>query len=212
MLDNNLRLEKYLTHLPEQERKNISQLTAKNIRDNQWISRSLLRQLLSPILSLPPQHIEFETTANNKPILARKYARNDIHFNVSHCQDAILIGLHSKPIGVDLEKSTRTCSHLKLAKKHFTAEEYQSCQRYDTLDHFLKLWTLKEAYAKATGLGIYASFKSFTVVDPHTHHPSIKNKQHMITLQSLRMHNYLLGIAVQQPEAKPLSVLQHHLK
>ncbi|HJN37644.1 MAG TPA: 4'-phosphopantetheinyl transferase superfamily protein [Gammaproteobacteria bacterium] len=212
LIGNNINLENHLPHLPNQEQHHLTQLTSQVSQQNYLLSRSLLRQLLSPLLSLPPHKINFEKTPSKKPILAPTYGLTNLHFNISHCPGAILIGLHEKPIGVDLENINRPCSFLKLAKRHFTPEEYQDCKRHNSIHYFLQLWTLKEAYAKSMGQGIYASFKSFTVQNTHTSNPSIKNKKNQVTLQSHTLDNYIIGLAIQHPKAHPLPIVNHTLK
>ncbi|WP_066800714.1 4'-phosphopantetheinyl transferase family protein [Moraxella oblonga] len=86
--------------------------------------------------------------AKNIPILS---------FNQSHCaSDYVLIySLDVKNIGVDIENTNRQVKFHNLAKRYFHNDEYKIWQNdyYDECLWF-KLWTIKEAVLKASGIGI----------------------------------------------------------
>lgn len=80
-----------------------------------------------------------------------------LQFNQSHCSSdyALIYSLDIKNIGVDIENSHRQVRFDDLAKRYFHADEYALWQN-DERDKCLwfKLWTIKEAVLKASGLGI----------------------------------------------------------
>jgi 4'-phosphopantetheinyl transferase len=67
-------------------------------------------------------------------------------------------------IGVDVERWDRALDHLNLANSVFARPEIQRLRRTAgdvRAQVFTTLWTLKEAYAKALGLGLTFPFREF---------------------------------------------------
>ena len=79
---------------------------------------------------------EMEYGSSGKPIFA---AYPEIHFNLSHTDGAVLVGLSDWPIGVDIEKIRTVSDTLK------------NRLGGDTPEAFFRGWTRREARAKRTG-------------------------------------------------------------
>jgi len=124
------------------------------------VARGALRALLGRYLEREPGAIQFEYGAHGKPALARDFARIDLRFNLSHSRDIALIAFgvgHS--IGVDLEHGDRAVDALALAGRYGSTRERAMLETLDPGSRsrrFIELWTCKEAWLKATGLGITA--------------------------------------------------------
>ncbi len=119
------------------------------------IARGVLRQILGDYLHQEPQAISFHYGKYGKP------AVEDVAFNLSHGQNLGLYGIirdvSSLKIGVDIEEGGRSLDPLSLAERFFTASEYQLLQQSSPEEQshrFLQLWTAKEAYLKALGVGL----------------------------------------------------------
>jgi 4'-phosphopantetheinyl transferase len=120
--------------------------------------RGTLRAILGRYLAIDPKQVEFEYQPRGKPFLAAKFANQRLFFNLSHSQDLALCGVsYQNQIGVDLE-CIRTMSDLEsLAKRFFSAEEYEHLRLVSSEEQkqmFFRYWTCKEAYVKATGDGL----------------------------------------------------------
>ncbi|MDK2411042.1 4'-phosphopantetheinyl transferase superfamily protein [Aphanizomenon sp. PH219] len=120
--------------------------------------RGTLRAILGQYLDIAPKQVEFEYQPRGKPLLAAKFADQGLLFNLSHSQDLALLGIsYQNQIGVDLEY-IRTMSDLEgLAKRFFSAREYQYLRLLSPAQQqqiFFRYWTCKEAYLKATGDGL----------------------------------------------------------
>ncbi len=92
------------------------------------------------------------------------YKNEDIYFNISHSGDYLILAVSDKPVGVDIEK--RKNFNFRIAERFFSASEYQWLNAQPKVEfesNFLKIWTAKEAYVKATGRGIAADFTDFSV-------------------------------------------------
>lgn len=82
----------------------------------------------------------------------------DIHFNLSHCKQAVLCALSRKPVGVDVERIGRY--HEDVARYCMNDEEMQQItQASDPEIPFTRLWTQKEAVVKLRGTGLTDSVK-----------------------------------------------------
>ena len=120
--------------------------------------RGTLRTILGQYLDIAPKQVEFEYQPRGKPLLAAKFADQGLLFNLSHSQDLALLGVSCQhQIGVDLEH-IRTMSDLEgLAKRFFSAREYEYLRLLSPAQQqqiFFRYWTCKEAYLKATGDGL----------------------------------------------------------
>ena len=114
--------------------------------------RSLARYALAQRTNVSPHRIALKSDANGKP-----YA-SDLawHFNLTHSAHLIACAVANSPVGIDVEHRQRHIEHLSIAQHYFSAAEYAwlcSKRQHDS-SRFLALWTLKEAYLKALGIGI----------------------------------------------------------
>ena len=76
-----------------------------------------------------------------------------IQFNISHCKNAVLCGIGSKPLGVDVE--TIRPMRERVLHRVLTASEQQEILQSESPELcFLRFWTLKESFVKALGVGI----------------------------------------------------------
>lgn len=87
------------------------------------------------------------------------------HFSISHTKRRVFCVLSEKPVGIDAEEQDRAVD-LRLAGK-ILSESERRC--YETAGDkriaLLRLWVLKEAYAKLTGRG-WGSYLYETDFDP----------------------------------------------
>jgi len=133
------------------------------------IARANLRIILSNYLNLAPQEIEFSYSSKGKPFLAN-YPH--LEFNLSHSQDLAVCALtENSAVGIDLECEETMSPKLidrirRLSKRFLTREESQIIQGSDSEQtKFLQIWTLKEAYLKATGCGLGKLVEVSTIWD-----------------------------------------------
>ena len=90
----------------------------------------------------------------------------EIHFNVSHSGDYILLAVAKEEVGIDIEEITS--SNMDVAKRCFHEKEYKALQASDgkldlQKELFYTYWAAKESYVKCTGKGLSQSFSSFWV-------------------------------------------------
>ena len=142
-------------------------------------SRSILKVLLGLYCQSSPQDIRLDYGPLGKPYLKQNRA---LQFNTTDSQDvALYVFSNWCELGVDLELATRQVRHELIAPRKFTQEEYQqytSCTKSRQRKFFLSLWTRKESYGKALGVGIRYPLNSVNLssqgIDQRT---SVKDKQ-----------------------------------
>ena len=133
--------------------------------------RVALRILLGRYLETSPAEIRFHYEKHGRPEIAFPQDTGGLRFNVSDSGDLALIAIGAgRAIGVDLEKIRHLPDLLELARGFFSAREVAAIlavsedKRHDA---FFACWTRKEAFLKATGMGLMYPLSAFSVsVDP----------------------------------------------
>lgn len=118
-------------------------------------SHCALRRILSGYLNISPAEVLFQSTDTGKPLL--QGAQNWLNFNLSHSGDNALVAVaQERALGVDIELQRDVAYLSKVAKRVFSADEYQQLEdsHFDTT-RFLQFWTRMEALQKCTGKGIF---------------------------------------------------------
>ncbi len=133
-------------------------------------ARGWLRVLLGRYLDTPPGALRFGYGPRGKPFF--DHPSGGMRFNVSHSHGhALLAFARGREVGIDLEAGARLGDDWPgLVRRVFSPREQAElaalpadCQRAA----FLSGWTRKEAYLKATGLGITEGLHSIEVtLDP----------------------------------------------
>ena len=120
--------------------------------------RVLLRELLSEYLGYDASLVTIVEGHNGKPELGNDHHADDVAFNCSHSRGLALFGLtRGTRVGVDLER-IRPLTHLdEMARSYFLPPERRAlgqCAPGARNELFLRCWTMKEAFLKATGEGL----------------------------------------------------------
>lgn len=123
--------------------------------------RAMMRKTLSHYLRVDPQAIELEVGEHGKPFVKN----HTIEFNVSHSGGYFLLGItKDRAIGVDIEHVRKNQDCLALAERFFSPSEFSAIQTAKEVDAaFYRCWTRKEAFIKATGLGLSFGLANFEV-------------------------------------------------
>jgi 4'-phosphopantetheinyl transferase len=113
--------------------------------------------------AVAPHAWTFDSGPRGRPAVARG---GGAHFNLSHCDGlvACAVSRAAEP-GIDVEKLDRVVP-LDVAETYLAADEAKWLYGLPPTarqDGFLRLWTLKEAYIKATGLGLSQPLDAFTI-------------------------------------------------
>jgi 4'-phosphopantetheinyl transferase len=134
--------------------------------------RATLRRLLASYAGAGAGEVLIWRDANAKPRARLEDCRPVPSFNVSHSGDVLAIALcRHGDIGVDVEQTDgRLAIDLEgIARSQFAQAEYAVLMRsppQQRLEAFYRIWTLKEAILKATGVGLYHPLNQIDVAEP----------------------------------------------
>ncbi len=121
------------------------------------VTRALVRTTLSRYLPVPPEAWRFERGVHGRPEIAAP-AGPPLRFNLSHTRDLVACAVTlDADIGVDLEETSEDVDCLALATSVFSSEEIAGLRVLAPMERtrrFFQIWTLKEAYLKARGVGL----------------------------------------------------------
>ena len=122
-------------------------------RDRFALGRMLGRAALARRLGRRPEDIDFEIDSNGRPRLVGDGA----WFSLSHSGALVAAAVAPWPeVGLDIEREDEGADLIGVAASVFTDEEREAIAAAPgdaRLRLFFSLWTLKEAYLKATGMG-----------------------------------------------------------
>lgn len=146
---------------PAEQQQNAS-FGHQKIRDRHTFCRGVLRWQLASLLNEDAGSIEIITSDNGKPTLANSNA--NLFFNYSHSGDYVAMAFtHAHEVGVDLEYTRRERRFASIANHFFCAAEAQDVLALEgpqRKQRFYEYWTLKEAYLKARGEGIFSGLNT----------------------------------------------------
>ena len=157
---------------PEQERRN--RFHFPEDRRDYAIAHDLLRQSLSRYFELPPDDWMFDTGSTGKPAIRNQWVPprrtrgagtiEECSFSLSHTRGLVACAITwNMPVGVDVERTDTGIEVDEVAPHCLSdaeAEALDSVPRDGRPERFIELWTLKEAFVKATGQGLAQSPRS----------------------------------------------------
>ncbi|NLO47455.1 MAG: 4'-phosphopantetheinyl transferase superfamily protein [Clostridiales bacterium] len=109
----------------------------------------LARCLISRRFSVVPESVALTSSASGKPVVLGPKT----FISISHSGDYALCALSEKPVGADIEKLKK--SDERVIRRVCSDAEIRYITEKNTDFRFFQLWTLKEAYAKARGTGVF---------------------------------------------------------
>lgn len=158
--------EAYRRILSEDERDRNERFRHGNVRDDDLITRALVRCSLSEFFPIPPSQWKFRRTRHGRPEVCAPPV--PVRFNVSHTRGLVALALTAAcDVGIDVETFEVETKRIELARRFFAPEESSAILAAPPRDgesRFVELWTLKEAYLKALGFGLSIPLDAFAVV------------------------------------------------
>jgi 4'-phosphopantetheinyl transferase len=125
-------------------------------------SRAVLRRAASTVAGGDPEQFEIARQPNGRPYL-RGCDQFDV--SISHTGAIVVAGVSRLgSIGVDVESASRRVLGPELAERACTDEERARLAALPPAERdraMIQLWTLKEAYSKALGVGLRLPFRTF---------------------------------------------------
>ena len=115
---------------------------------------------------IAPEQWQFTKNYYGKPTISNASLTIPLHFNISHTDKLVVLAVTvDQEIGVDVEYLLRSGKTLEIASSFFSPSEVQQLLTLPPekqKDRFFDLWTLKEAYIKACGMGLSISLDHFS--------------------------------------------------
>ena len=144
------------------------------------VARALVRTTLSQYSDVEPQAWTFRAGPYGRPEIAGPAGVPPLRFSLSHTAGLVALAVALQvDVGIDVEGIKRWPpraenereSGLDIARRYFAPSEADDLEALPPEKQgraFLEYWTLKEAYIKATGLGLSMPLTSFAfeLTDP----------------------------------------------
>lgn len=125
-------------------------------------SRTLLRYAAGMAVGAPPEQFEIARHPNGRPYLR---GCDQVEVSISHTGRIVVAGISRLgAIGVDVEATDRSIQSAEFAERVCSAREQETLRALtpqERAGYLIRLWTLKESYSKALGLGLRLSFRTF---------------------------------------------------
>lgn len=158
------RMDELLHRLSPSEQKRVGALLEEKAVRQYIVSRAMQRQLLASYVGGHPSEIQFGIVAMGKPTLSRP---NEIglQFNTTHSGSLVVIAVTKhRDVGVDVEQLRPISRALAVAKRCYSADEYERLLPLEGpgRDHaFLSTWVAREGTAKARGDSVWRGLASW---------------------------------------------------
>jgi 4'-phosphopantetheinyl transferase len=175
-------VESWRTLLSAEELRRADGFRGETYRQDYITAHAALRFVLGSYLRILPAMVSISASDGTKPVLSvaqqemeaieldretEPEARLDLRFNLSHTKGAVLIGVAAgREVGVDIEWQRPLDDLDGMARTVMSNEEISLWSKLEPerqMAAFYRLWTRKESYLKAIGLGLYRSLQDVTV-------------------------------------------------
>ncbi len=130
-------------------------------------AHALLRVMLSSFADVPPKEWRFLAGPQGRPEIEPGLSPLPLRFSLSHTEQLVAATLTlGRPVGLDVELVDRSLDDMDSVIRLFAKEEIrflQDCGHLRRRHAFFEIWTMKEAFVKATGLGLSLPLDQFAV-------------------------------------------------
>jgi 4'-phosphopantetheinyl transferase len=185
-------------------------------RHEYLIAHALVRAVLSQYAPTPPEAWRFTVGPSGKPELCGPEGVPLLRFNLSHTRGLCACAVtRTQPVGVDVETVARAVSEPLMASCT-SDEEAALVNRASLSDRsslFLDLWTLKEAYLKARGVGLTVPTSAVSYqLGPGaaarvTFGPEVNDDPSAWQFHRCRPRSHYLAVAVRRSAGREFSVV-----
>lgn len=169
------------------------------------LTRAAQRSVLSMYCDVSPMDWQFGEEEGGRPTISGPN-HPQISFNLSNTDGLVACAVSLHRVGVDVENVIRRPAPLEIADHYFCRAEVNQLLRLDAEQrtaHFYELWTLKESYLKARGIGLGLPLDRFGFIgEPlHVHFdPELGDRADDWRFRALRLPpHHQAAVAVQLP-------------
>ena len=164
---NNCSAKQLFSCLSPTEQERARRFKADIISRRYIVAHAAMRDILAKYLGGSATSLDLIQPLNQKPLIHQSQNHLGLHFSLSHSHEiAILAVSQACIVGVDIEHIRPVASVTQIANRFFAASEYELLQKSpkaQQLALFFKIWTAKEAFLKAQGLGISNHLNQFSI-------------------------------------------------
>ncbi|HEV7138385.1 MAG TPA: 4'-phosphopantetheinyl transferase superfamily protein [Steroidobacteraceae bacterium] len=129
------------------------------------VTRALVRTVLSRYARVRPEDWVFSAGPYGRPEISGPLPVPALEFNISHSGDLVMLGVTSgRTLGIDTESIAIRAADIDGLDRYFAPQESAALLALPADERrrrFLELWTLKESYIKARGMGLAIALDAF---------------------------------------------------
>jgi 4'-phosphopantetheinyl transferase len=160
-------IDLYYQYMNDKERAQQKRFHFQKHKHQYLVTRALVRSVLSLYDdAISPENWEFKKNAYGKPYINNSSVRLPLYFNISHTENLIVLAVTLDcDLGIDVEYLPRISRIDGIVESFFSPSEilsFKALSEEKQQQHFFDLWTLKEAYIKACGMGLSIPLDEFS--------------------------------------------------
>ena len=157
--------DRHRSWLTQEEIQHLRRYRFERHRREHFVTRILARAALSRYSGVPPEQWVFGAGPHGKPHVTSPEVA--LAFSLANTDGLVVCAVAAGgDLGVDVEPLLGRGDPLELAESTFSPDEVAALRATPAADRrgrFVALWTLKEAYLKARGLGLALAPNRFSV-------------------------------------------------
>ncbi|MEV1240350.1 4'-phosphopantetheinyl transferase family protein [Nonomuraea sp. NPDC050022] len=163
--------------LSDAERERARRLGSARERHRFMVAHAALRAILGEVCGVRAARLAFGTEESGRPYVTRSHGRGAPDFNLSHSEEWALVAVAppGSRVGVDVEWIREDLDCLAMAGSMYQPEEVDRLREAGPSGlrtGYFRLWTAKEAYVKAVGVGL-AGLRNVLVREESTTHGAV---------------------------------------
>jgi 4'-phosphopantetheinyl transferase len=189
-------LDRYVAILSRDEQARADRYSGERLRCDFIRARCALRLVLADYSGHDPADIVFRYAEFGKPAIDWPNAGLACHFNLSHSGRHGLIAVAAYPVGIDIEYMMRTDCDIDalvdIVCHPREKEIFALCPPAQRAALFYRVWSRKEAYCKALGVGLQANMRSLNVEDGRALPITLVHDDGL--MQTSRYYSYVLAL------------------
>jgi len=214
-------LPRYISVLSGSERERMQRFFFDRDRWAFAVAHGLVRFALSWCSpGVDPTDWTFRPESHGRPEIDWPMAARAVRFNISHSDGLIgCVVTRNADCGIDVERLNRRLNFELLARNVLTRSERDVVESMPTgqrVEQFIRLWTLKEAYAKARGLGLSLNFNSVSfhfgrdqAISIEVDHAGQDSPLDWMFQQWAPADTHIAALAIRCPPSVP-AIVTHH--
>lgn len=160
----------YVSLLSAREKERLERFAFDHLRLEYLVTRALCRTVLSAYAAVPPECWRFRTNSYGRPEIDAGEALPPLRFNLSNARHLVAcVMTRTADAGIDVEDTGRRGETVSIAEHYFSPQELLALHALPAerrRRRFFELWTLKESYIKAEGMGLSIPLDRFSFLLP----------------------------------------------